>query len=100
GVLAVMCYASAPVWRDDVSAWTRVVDRHPWCAVAHSMLGRAYYDRDDGRRAEREFVESVRLSASVADAHLYLAKLYAARGRADLAHAEVQRFLVLSPRDR
>jgi protein O-mannosyl-transferase len=99
GVLAVMCYGSAAVWRDNVSAWTRVVERHPWCATAHDMLGRAYYDQDDARRAEGEFAESVRLSADLTDAHLYLAKLYAARGRADLAQAEVQRFLVLAPDD-
>jgi Tfp pilus assembly protein PilF len=76
-----------------------VVERHPWCATAHDMLGRAYYDQDDARRAEHEFAESVRLSADVTDPHLYLAKLYAARGRADLAQDEVQRFLVLAPND-
>ena len=54
GVLAITCYHSAAVWHDDVSAWSRVVQRHPWCAVAHQMLGRAYWGTGDAVDAERE----------------------------------------------
>jgi len=99
GVLAVMCYTSAAVWRDEVSAWRRVVERHPWCAIAHAMLGRASYGQDDPTGAERELTAALRLSPGLPTAHLYLAKVFADRGQAELAQAEVDRMLELSPND-
>jgi len=99
GLLAMVCYGSAAVWRNDVSAWRRVVDRHPWCAVAHGMLGRAFYEQGDLPRAEVMLVEAVRLSGRVPDPHLYLARVYAERGRRDLAQAAVHRYLELEPND-
>ena len=99
GVLAVLCYDSAGVWHDDVSAWTRVVDRHPWSAVALGMLGRAYYAEHDDVRAERTLQEALRFEKPPPDAHLYLAKLYAAYGLTEPATAHVQRYLELAPND-
>lgn len=99
GALAVVCYNSAGIWRDNVSAWTRVVDRHPWSAVAHAMLGRAYYAEHDDVRAERTLQEALRFDKPPPDAHLYLAKLYAAYGLTEPATAHLQRYLELAPND-
>jgi protein O-mannosyl-transferase len=100
GTLAVLSYRSAGIWHDDVSAWARVVERHPWCAVAHGMLGRAYYDRNDDVQAERALRRALRFSKPPPDAYLYLAKLYAAHGLTVLASANLQRYLELAPDDR
>jgi tetratricopeptide (TPR) repeat protein len=96
-LLGVVCYQSAAVWRDDVSAWTRVVERHSWCAAAHKMLGRAYYDKGDLVRAEGELTTALRLSDRLAETYLYLAKVWAQRGATGPARAYLQRFLDLEP---
>ena len=41
-LLGVLSWRYAYVWRSDVSAWTRVVERHPWNARAHYLLAIAY----------------------------------------------------------
>ena len=41
---ALATHASAAVWRSDVSAWTRVAERHPWSATAFLLLGHAHRD--------------------------------------------------------
>ncbi len=99
GVLAALTYRSAGVWHDEVSAWNRVRERHPWCAMAHNMAGQASYDAHDWFGAERSLRESIRLSPQLPEPHLYLAKVYADRGQNALARMEVQRFLELVPGD-
>jgi len=99
GAFALICCRSARVWHDDVSAWSRVVERHAWSAVAHDMLGRAYYTHDDPASAAREFATALRLSDQLADAHLSMARLSAERGDRVRAEAELRRFLELSPGD-
>ncbi|GIW46056.1 MAG: membrane protein [Candidatus Binatia bacterium] len=42
----------AEVFRDDVSARARAVERHPWAAPAHYLLALAWLDRGDVSRAE------------------------------------------------
>jgi tetratricopeptide (TPR) repeat protein len=99
GGLAITCYQSAAVWHDDVSAWSRVVQRHPWCAVAHQMLGRAYWGTGDAVDAERELQLALRISDRLPDTYLYLAQLYAERGAPALARTYLQRFLERMPGD-
>ncbi|MGD0947926.1 MAG: hypothetical protein ABSA52_10875 [Candidatus Binatia bacterium] len=97
--LAITCYQSAAVWHDDVSAWSRVVQRHPWCAVAHQMLGRAYCGAGDAVDAERELQLALRISDQLPDTYFYLAQLYAERGAPALARTYLQRFLERMPGD-
>ena len=101
GVIAVsfivISVRSAGIWHDDLTAWQRVVTRQPWCGVAHDMLGRAMYEVSDYTQAEREFSAATRLHAPLPEPHLYLAKLYARRGRDELAEVEVRRYLELKP---
>jgi hypothetical protein len=99
GVFGVLTYTSASVWRDDVSAWTRVVERHPWCAVAHTMLGRAYYEQRDYAGAERAFRQALRFETPPPEAHLYLGKTYAARGLTEPAATHLRRYVELAPGD-
>lgn len=98
-ILAFLSYRSAAVWHDDVTAWARIVERHPWCAVAHGTLGQAYYDRNDLANAERELGTATRIAAQLPDPHLYLARVYAERGQRDLARSEVAKFIELEPND-
>jgi len=98
-ILGFLSYSSAGVWHDDVTAWARIVERHPWCAVAHGTLGRAYYERNDLANAERELGTATRIAAQLPDPHLYLARVYAERGQRDLARSEVAKFIALEPND-
>ncbi len=98
-ILAVISYRSAGVWYDDVSAWTRVVERHPWSAVAQGMLGRAYYAHNDDVSAERALQQALRFDTPPPDAYLYLARLYAAHGLTKPATVNVQRYIELAPND-
>jgi tetratricopeptide (TPR) repeat protein len=98
-LLAVLSYRSAGIWYDDVSAWSRVVERHPWSAVAQGMLGRAYYNKQDDVSAERALQQALRFDTPPPDAYLYLAKLYAAYGLNEPASANLHRYLELAPND-
>ncbi len=97
GVLAILTYTSAGVWHDDVSAWRRVVERHPWCGTAAHMLGVAYADAEQPTQAFAAWTEAVRLKPDLAEPHLYLARWYAARGENEVAGLEVDRYLALAP---
>jgi tetratricopeptide (TPR) repeat protein len=99
GVLATLTVRAIPVWRDDVSAWQRVVERNPWCAVAHMMLGRVHDTRGEVALAERAYLEAIRVQPHVAEPYLHLARLYAARGVGDRARDAAQRFLDRAPND-
>ncbi len=95
--LAVTTHASAAIWQSDVSAWTRVVERHPWAGIAHHMLGRAHAAQGEAAAAELAFVEATRRNPRLPEPHLELARLYHARGQGELADLEVHRLLELSP---
>jgi len=76
-----------------------VVQRHPWCAVAHQMLGRAYWRTGDAVDAERELQLALRISDQLPDTYLYLAQFYADHGAPALARTYLQRFLQRAPGD-
>lgn len=99
GVLMITTRASAAVWHDDVSAWNRVAERHPWSATAAIMLSRAYASAGDPARAEAILFESVRLHPELAAPQLALARLYYEHGKPDLAESRLQRVFELSPND-
>jgi len=99
GALAVISYGSAGIWYNDVTAWTRVVERHPSSAVAYGMLGRAYYSQNDDVNAERALRQALRFDKPPPDTYLYLAKLYAAHGLTEPATTNLHRYLELAPND-
>jgi hypothetical protein len=98
-VLGFASLTSASVWRDDVTAWTRVVERHPWCGIARHALGVAYLDAGAPGEARREWLEAARLDSRLPAPHLFLARLYAEEGRGDLAELEARQFIALAPDD-
>ena len=98
-VLAVMSYRSAGIWYSDVTAWTRVVERHPSSAVAYGMLGRAYFSQQDDVNAERALRQALHFDKPPPDAYFYLAKLYAAHGLTEPATTNLQRYIELAPND-
>lgn len=99
GALAVISYRSAGIWYNDVTAWTRVVERHPGSAVAHDMLGRAYLSQHDDVNAERALRQALRFERPPPEAYFYLAKLYAAHGLTAPATTNLHRYLELLPDD-
>jgi tetratricopeptide (TPR) repeat protein len=98
-LLAVLTRQSAGVWKDDVSAWTAVVARHPWSSVAHQFLGRALLDRGDLVAAEGSLLRAVVVNPQLPEPHLQLAKIYAAQGRRDLARRELELYRRQAPND-
>jgi len=98
-LLAVMSFNSAGVWHDEVSVWTRVVERYPWSPLARSLLGRAYMSQSDDINAERLLRQALQFERPPADTYLYLAKLYAAHGLTQPATTNLHHYLELAPND-
>lgn len=98
-LLLVVTRTSAATWHDDVSAWNRVAERHPWCAMADIMLARAHASAGQPARAEEILFASARSHPDLAAPQLALAKLYYTHGKSDLAETRLQRALELSPGD-
>lgn len=98
-LLAGVSYRSATVWRSDITAWTRVADRHSWSVTAHTMLGRAYLAHGGAHEAEQLFLEATRINPQVADPYLHLAQLYLDHGDRERAGAALDRVLELAPDD-
>lgn len=96
-LLPFLSYRSLPVWRSDVTAWSRVVERHPWSVTAHTMLGRAYLSVGDVAGAERVLLESTRVNPSVAEPYVYLARLYLDHGARDHAARALHRLAEIAP---
>jgi tetratricopeptide (TPR) repeat protein len=90
---------NAGIWRDDVSAWQRVVVRHPWSATARMQLGVAYASRGDPKAAELNFLEAVRMRPEMAEPRLRLAQLYLDHHADERAAEQVARFIELAPDD-
>lgn len=95
--LTLVTYRSATVWRSDVTAWTRVVERHPWCGMAYLRLGDAHRDAGAAPRAEAAYREALLLNADLPGAHLALAYLYRTHGERAAAAEHVQRYLEQVP---
>jgi hypothetical protein len=96
-VLAVATHASAAVWRSDVTAWTRIAERHPWSSTAFLLLGHAQLADGDPAGAEAAYRHALALAPDLAEAHLALARLYQARGDEGAADWHAQRFVELAP---
>ncbi len=88
---------SVGVWRDDVTAWQRVVERNRWSATAHMMLGGVYEARDNTADAERLYLEATRVQPHVADPYLHLARLYARTGARERAAQAARQYLERAP---
>ncbi len=97
--LAALTFASAATWRDDVTAWSRVVERHPWCGTAHQLLGVAHFDADDPARAAATLEKALRLNRDLPEARIFLARSYQKLGRAEQAAAMARSFLEQAPAD-
>jgi hypothetical protein len=74
-LLAVLARGYTDVWRNDVTAWTRVLDRHPDAGKAHYMLAAAYARRNDPEPARRLAMRAVELDPSLDVARTLLADL-------------------------
>jgi protein O-mannosyl-transferase len=74
-LLALLSRDYSGVWRNDVTAWTRVVERHPGNANAHVLLAVAY-ERAGALVPARELARrALQLDPSVARAQTLLAEI-------------------------
>lgn len=74
-LLGVLSWQYTHVWRSDVTAWTRVLERHPWNSRAHYLLACAYAQRQEWEPARRLAAESVRIDPDFDRARELLADL-------------------------
>ena len=91
--------STAGVWRDDVSAWQRVVARHPWSATARIQLGVAHSSRGEAQAAEALFLDAIRVRPEMAEPHLRLAQLYIDHRANERAAEQLRKFIELAPED-
>jgi len=96
-LLGAVTMHSVGVWRDDVTAWQRVVERNRWSATAHMMLGEVYEARDNTAAAERLYLEATRVQPLVAAPYLHLARLYARNGAPLRAAQAARQYLERAP---
>jgi len=89
-LLAALTHASAGIWRDDVSAWTRVAERHPWSSLAAVMQGHAYREAGNPSAAEAAYREALRRQPLRTEAYDELGRMLSAQGRTAEAE-ELQR---------
>lgn len=74
-VWGIGTWSYATVWRDDVSAFTRVVQRQPWSAKGRYLLALAYRERGVSDEARGEAAAAVRLDPAFVEARRLLAEL-------------------------
>ena len=74
-LLTILSHAYSAVWHDDVTAWRRVVDRHPWNANAHVLLAVAYEHAGALGPAREAARQALQLDPSVQRAQALLAEL-------------------------
>jgi tetratricopeptide (TPR) repeat protein len=88
--------------RDDnpQTAWQvlePMLKAHPDAGAVHALAGLAWLRVGDGARAFEAFTRATELSPGDPLPHLYLAELYAGRGRRDRARAELAEALARDP---
>ena len=76
-----------------------LVQKFPDLAAAHALLGLAAQRLDEAGRAVTELQKAAALAPDQPQPHLYLAELYAGRGRPELADAEYAAVLERDPLD-
>lgn len=74
-LLALLSRQYSGVWRNDVTAWTRAVDRHPWNATAHVLLAVAYERAGEYDSARAMARQALQLDPSMARAQTLLAEI-------------------------
>lgn len=87
----------APVWRDDVALFTRILERWPQSAPALNELGVAWSDRGEPARARPPLERAVRLAPGFAPAHFNLARVLEAQRDTLAAVGELRAALQLQP---
>ncbi|MCX8072097.1 MAG: hypothetical protein N3C12_06575 [Candidatus Binatia bacterium] len=76
--LAWQSHAYAAVFRDDVTARGRAVERHPWAAPAHYLLALAWIQRGDWQQAHAAAQAALQRDPQFSRAQELLARLEAA----------------------
>lgn len=94
--LGVSSWQYAAVWQDDVAAWTRVVQRHPWNSRAHYLLGIAQSDAGQWPSARLALETSTTIDPTFAEPHRLLADVYRQLGDAPTAAVHEQRWRELT----
>ncbi len=90
-MLGALSWRYTYVWRSDVTAWTRVVERHPWNARPYCLLGSAYAHRQALEAARLLAARSAEMDTAFDLPHQLLADIYRQLGDEESARAQEQR---------
>jgi protein O-mannosyl-transferase len=94
---AVRTVTYAPVWRDDVALFSRILVRWPQSVPALNELGVAWSDRGEPAKARPPLERAVRLAPNFAPAHFNLARVLEAQRDTTAAVGELRATLRLQP---
>jgi len=86
-----------PVWKDEMTLFTRCVEQSPGSALARNNLGYAYYRERNWQRAEQEYRRAIALSPGFADPHATLGDILSKTGRYAEAVREYEAYLQYNP---
>jgi tetratricopeptide (TPR) repeat protein len=86
-----------PVWKDEMTLFTRCVEQSPGSALARNNLGYVYYREGDWQRAEQEYRRAIALSPGFADPHATLGDILSKTGRYAEAVREYEAYLQYNP---
>jgi protein O-mannosyl-transferase len=103
GVTAIACVVRIatrnPVWRDDMTLYTRTLAASPNAYYMHNNLGVVYWGQGDVKSAEREWTEALRLAPTATIVMDNLATLTIAFRRYEEAVGYSLRSLAVDPND-
>jgi len=86
-----------PVWHDEESFFTRMVEQSPNSPLAHHNLGYVYYRRGELVKAEREYRKAIEINPAFPDSRATLGDVLARTGRFEQAIHEYRMYLNLYP---
>jgi len=96
-MLGALSWQYAAVWRSDVTAWTRVVQCHPWNSRAHYLLALAYAQRGAWEPARRFATLASTIDPTFDRPHALLADVLRRLGDDEAARVQEQQASALAP---
>ncbi|MFC1477935.1 tetratricopeptide repeat protein [Candidatus Margulisiibacteriota bacterium] len=97
GSYAIGTVQRNPVWKDNLSLWSDVVQKAPDAPTAYNNLGTVFGSKGQIDRAIVSFQKQIELNPAYPQAHFNLGKIYADRGQENEAAYHFRKALERSP---
>lgn len=97
GLLGLLCFQRAGVWRDEISLWREAARQAPLMPEAQYNLGFAYHQAGDLAQARQAYERAVALSPDYVRAQVNLGAVYREQGEVGRSEAALRRALATEP---